>query len=79
MFKDLVGYAAELGLDVERFANDLRTRRWSARVAADVESADLSGVAGTPTFFINGQRLRGAYDITTLRRAVQTAPARLHV
>lgn len=75
-YKDLVRYAGELGLDVERFTDDLRTRQWSDRVAADVESADLSGVAGTPTFFVNGQRHHGPYDIDSLRRAVHSAAAR---
>jgi Na+/H+ antiporter NhaA len=74
--KDLVSYARQLGLDVQQFADDLRNHKWSERVAADVETADLSGVAGTPTFFINGQRQIGPYDITTLRQAVQTAAAR---
>jgi Na+/H+ antiporter NhaA len=72
---DLVGYAAELGLDTERFAKDLRTHAFAARVAEDVETADLSGVSGTPTFFINGQRHQGAYDIASLAQAVRLARA----
>ena len=71
--KDLIRYAEELGLDVKSFAEDLSKHRWTERVAADVESADLSGVAGTPTFFVNGQRQMGAYDLSTLSRAVRTA------
>ena len=71
--KDLIRSAEELGLDVKAFAEDLSTHRWAERVAADVESADLSGVAGTPTFFVNGQRQMGAYDLATLGRAVRTA------
>ena len=47
-----------------------------ARVADDVDSADLSGVSGTPTFFINGRRHHGAYDLETLSRAVRAAGAR---
>jgi protein-disulfide isomerase len=73
---DLVGYAEQLGLDVERFANDLRGRVGAARVADDVDSADLSGVSGTPTFFVNGRRHYGAYDIDTLSAAVRAAGAR---
>jgi Na+/H+ antiporter NhaA len=73
---DLVGYAEQLGLDVERFANDLRERVGAARVADDVDSADLSGVSGTPTFFVNGRRHYGAYDIATLSAAVRAAGAR---
>jgi protein-disulfide isomerase len=42
----------------------------------DVESADESNVAGTPTFFINGQRHQGAYDEETLAAAVRRAWSR---
>ena len=76
---DLVSYAAELGLDVERFTTRLQEHAGAARVAEDVDSADLSGVSGTPTFFINGRRHYGAYDIDTLAKAVQTARARAAV
>jgi Na+/H+ antiporter NhaA len=72
---DLIAYAEQLGLDVERFTNDLREHAGAARVADDVDSADLSGVSGTPTFFINGRRHYGAYDIATLAAAVRAAGA----
>ena len=73
---DLVSYAERLGLDVERFEEDLRRRAGAARIEEDVDSADLSGVSGTPTFFINERRHHGAYDIGTLSAAVKTARAR---
>jgi protein-disulfide isomerase len=76
--KDLVRYAGELGLDVDRFRNDLRQHTYEVRVAQDVESADVSGATGTPTFFINGQRHYGAYDLETLQAAVATARKQLH-
>jgi Na+/H+ antiporter NhaA len=75
-FDELVRYAGELGLDVERFEEDLRTRDGAGRIAQDVDSADLSGVSGTPTFFVNGLRHYGAYDIATLSAAVKAARAR---
>ncbi|MDX6669368.1 MAG: hypothetical protein QOK04_2748 [Solirubrobacteraceae bacterium] len=74
--KDLIGYAEQLGLDVDRFRDDLRRHTGAARIANDVDSADLSNVSGTPTFFINGRRHRGAYDIDTLSSAVRAARAR---
>ena len=74
--RDLISYARELGLDFERFTDDLREHTGSARVAEDVDSADLSGVSGTPTFFINGRRHYGAYDIAALSQAVRAAGAR---
>jgi Na+/H+ antiporter NhaA/protein-disulfide isomerase len=73
--KDLLGYAEELGLDVDRFREDLRQHAGAARVAEDIDSADLSGVSGTPTFFINGRRHHGAYDINTLSAAIRLAQA----
>jgi protein-disulfide isomerase len=72
----LIRYASELGLDTERFADDLAEHTGAARVAQDVDSADLSGVSGTPTFFINGKRHHGPYDLRTLSKAVRTARAR---
>lgn len=75
-FADLLGYAGQLGLDLERFEEDLRTRAGAGRVARDVDSADLSAVSGTPTFFVNSVRHYGPYDIATLSAAVKAARAR---
>jgi Na+/H+ antiporter NhaA len=75
--QNLHEYAAQLGLDVERFTRDLRKHSLAARVADDVDSADLSGVSGTPTFFINGRRHHGAYDIDTLSKGVRAARAQV--
>jgi len=72
---DLAGDAAALGLDVERFTRDLRKHTHASRVAEDVDTADLGSVSGTPTFFVNGQRHYGAYDIGSLSQAVRTARA----
>jgi Na+/H+ antiporter NhaA len=73
---DLMAHARQLGLDVERFTNALREHTGATRVAEDVDGADLSGVSGTPTFFVNGRRHQGAYDIATLSAAVRAAGAR---
>jgi protein-disulfide isomerase len=74
--KDLVRYATDLGLDVERFTDDLRERRFLDRIEVDVDSADQSGVSGTPTFFVNGRRHHGVYDVEALQAAVRTARTR---
>src|SRR3954467_12882782 len=73
---DLVSYADRLGLDVARFSEGLQGHVGAHRIAQDVEGADLSRVSGTPTFFINGRRHHGAYDIDHLSRAVRAAGAR---
>jgi Na+/H+ antiporter NhaA len=77
--RDLMGYAEELGLDAEKFKEHLRKRKGAGHVIEDVESADQSGVSGTPTFFINGLRHYGAYDIATLSSEVRAARARAAV
>jgi protein-disulfide isomerase len=72
-------HAEQLGLDIERFWDELRSHEHTERVEVDVASADASGVAGTPTFFINGKRHQGAYDVATLSAAVRAARARAAV
>ena len=75
----LLGYAQAVGLNLEWFKHGLRKRLFAARIADDVDSADTSGVSGTPTFFINGRRHYGAYDIETLSTEVRAARARAAV
>jgi protein-disulfide isomerase len=68
---DLRGYAAELGLDLERFEAEWRSGPALARIARDVESGLKSGeVLGTPTFFIDGLVYRGSYDADALLGAL---------
>jgi len=74
--RDLTRHAEQLGLDVDRFRDELRRREYASRVSEDVASADASGVSGTPTFFINGRRHYGVYDIDTLTEAVRAAKSR---
>ncbi|HZB83033.1 MAG TPA: DsbA family protein, partial [Rubrobacteraceae bacterium] len=76
---DLRRYAESLDLDVERFSEDLRQRRYASRVSADVASADASGVSGTPTFFVNGRRHHGVYDVAALTAAVRSARAAMPI
>jgi Na+/H+ antiporter NhaA len=75
--KDMWRYAEQLGLDGDRFAEDVRDHRGAARVARDVDSADLSGVSGTPTFFITGRRHYRPYDIDSLSKVARLAGARV--
>jgi Na+/H+ antiporter NhaA len=72
----LVGYAVELGLDPDRFVDDLERHAHAAHVAEDLRGADLSGASGTPTFFVNGRRHRGADDTSALAAAIRAARER---
>jgi protein-disulfide isomerase len=66
-------FAAQLGLDEERFAADMTEHRYAARVREDFMSGVRSGVNGTPTFFINGARYDGRWDAGHLVRALEQA------
>jgi protein-disulfide isomerase len=70
---DVHRYADELELDADRLEEEVRKRVYLERVAEDVQSADSSGVSGTPTFFINGRRHQGVYDIDALTTAIRRA------
>jgi Na+/H+ antiporter NhaA len=71
----VLAYATQLGLDLDRFRTELDTHHYAGRVSRDISSADRSGVAGTPTFFINGQRHDGAQDLATLSQVIGEARA----
>jgi len=78
-FSDLVGYAESIGIDTDKFSADLRKHVGAYRVAEDIDSADLATVSGTPTFFINGNRYYGAFDLAALKEAIHTAKARASI
>jgi len=69
----LLVYADTLGLDVERFATELRAHVYQPRVREDFTSGIRSGVNGTPTFFVNGVRHNGGYDPDSLLEAIREA------
>lgn len=72
--KDLLGYAETLGLDPDRVAGDLAGETYVKHVRDDFRSGVRSGVNGTPTFFINGERYNGPWaDELQFVRALEGA------
>jgi protein-disulfide isomerase len=70
----LLGALAQgLQLDMERFENDLASGQFRERVKRDFMGGVRSGVAGTPTFFINGERYDGSWDEPSLVSALRAA------
>ena len=69
--ENLVEYATELGLDADRLAGELAAGTHRDRVRDDFMSGVKSGVNGTPTFFINGQRHEGGYELASLLAAME--------
>jgi protein-disulfide isomerase len=69
--ESLVEYAGELRLDVDRFADELASGLHEPRVREDFMSGVRSGVNGTPSFFINGERYQGSYDLESMLAALR--------
>src|SRR5215470_16259212 len=65
--KDLIRYARELSLDVERFRHDLKNQTYRERVRDDFRAGVQNGVYGTPGLFLNGVRRDGAWDALSLQ------------
>lgn len=75
-YEHLLAYAKLTQLDLLRFTRDMENRAYLLRVQEDFASGVQNGVKGTPTFFINGMRHRGSYDLESLLEALQVAPVR---
>ena len=73
--QDLHAYAEQIGLDVERFDQELTEHVHAARVHEDFLSGVRSGVNGTPSFYVNGVRHDGSFDTETLLTALERAAA----
>ena len=71
-YDDLLAYAEQLDLDVSRFEDELARHAYLDRIREDFMSGVHSGVQGTPTFFINGVRYEGSYDVDSLLQALQS-------
>ena len=72
VLSDPAALAAELHLDVPRFTSELREGYYKSRVADEADGGVRSGIHGTPTFFINGTRFAGSWELHSLMRALRS-------
>jgi protein-disulfide isomerase len=63
-------YAQQLGLDIERFRQDLASAEVKQRIDADTGEASKLGVSGTPAFFVNGRFLSGAQPFSAFKALI---------
>lgn len=68
----LIGFARQLGLDIEKFNQDMQSPATAGKVESDFESGVRSGVNGTPSFFLNGQKFDGAWQGQGLTEFLQS-------
>jgi protein-disulfide isomerase len=67
---DLKKYAKEIGLDMKKFENALKTGKFKDKVTADMDDGDKFGVSATPTFFVNGEVHRGALTFEEFKELI---------
>jgi protein-disulfide isomerase len=64
-------YASKLGLDITKFNHDMASHAYAQRVREDFLSGVRGGVNGTPTFYINGIRYNGSWNLETLLKTLR--------
>jgi len=75
----LLGYAREVGLDIDRFAKEVTSNAYAAKIEHDVREGFQNGVNATPKFYVDGQRIDGKFPLEgledTIRASVRAASA----
>ena len=66
-------YAAQLGLDIAKFKTDVGSQSVKDRVQRDVDSGKALGNPGTPSFFLNGERIQNPQGLEPFRGVIQQA------
>lgn len=68
--KALLQWAGQIGLQIDQFVDDMQDPALEERVNDDFESGIRSGVNGTPSFYINGEKYNGDNDLASLKAAL---------
>lgn len=64
--KTVMNYARELNLDMKRFTSEVDSHKYAARVHSEEQEGEAAGVGGTPTFFLNGKKYNGVFDLAAV-------------
>lgn len=70
-------YAFDLGLNMEQFNSDITSVQIKERVAHDLKGGKELSIQGTPTFFLNGQKINTPQDISNFRTILDAEIKRL--
>jgi len=69
----LLGYARDLGLDVDRFGKDVTGAAYAAKIEQDVNEGFRNGVNATPKFYVDGRRIDGKFPLEGLEDAIRAS------
>jgi len=76
---DLLSYARGLGLNAQKFSDDLDRHVYRSQVQADISEAKKSGVFGVPVFFVNGQRVDGVQTLPAFKAIIDSHLQQSHM
>jgi protein-disulfide isomerase len=69
-FSKLTLYAAQIGLNVEKFKECLSSEKYNLEITKDILDGTASGVSGTPTWFIDGEKVEGAIPLEAFQKII---------
>ena len=69
----LLGYARDLGLDIDRFRKEVTGRAHAAKIEGDVRAGVGNGVNATPKFYVDGKRIDGKFPLEGLEDAIRAS------
>jgi protein-disulfide isomerase len=64
-------YAQQIGLDLKRFTSELDSHKYKTRVRAEEQEGEAAGVSGTPTFYFNGRKYNGPFEVAQVSAAIK--------
>jgi formate-nitrite transporter family protein len=69
----LLGYARDLGLDLDRFGQEVTGGAYAAKIEQDVQEGFRNGVNATPKFYVDGRRIDGKFPLEGLEDAIRAS------
>lgn len=68
----ILRYAKQIGLDADRFKSDVDSHKFRARAHAEEQEGEVAGVQGTPTFYFNGRRYNGPFELEKVEPIIKS-------
>ena len=69
----LLGYAGDLGLDQDRFGQEVTGGAYAAKIEHDIQEGVRNGVNATPKFYVDGVRIDGKFPLEGLEDAIRAS------
>jgi protein-disulfide isomerase len=69
----IMGYAKDLGLNIEQFTKDIDSSEVKALVDRDVQDGDTLAVNATPTFYVNAEKIENPASLAEFESIIKAA------